>query len=75
VEKARYLLKEEVLLVNPNDIFEDNAYANLLAGYKKDKTVAFIIGCKVKSYFPGGYLVVKRTGTAHPDYGKTRTGQ
>jgi UDP-N-acetylglucosamine diphosphorylase / glucose-1-phosphate thymidylyltransferase / UDP-N-acetylgalactosamine diphosphorylase / glucosamine-1-phosphate N-acetyltransferase / galactosamine-1-phosphate N-acetyltransferase len=62
VEKARHLLTEEVLLVNPNDIFEDTAYANLLAGYKSDKNAALITGCKVKSYFPGGYLVVNEQG-------------
>ena len=62
VEKARHLLKDEVLLVNPNDIFENTAYANLLAGHKNDKTASFIIGCKVKSYFPGGYLVVGENG-------------
>lgn len=62
VEKARHLLKEEVLLVNPNDIFENTAYTNLIAGYKKDKATAFITGCKVKNYFPGGYLVVNEHG-------------
>jgi bifunctional UDP-N-acetylglucosamine pyrophosphorylase/glucosamine-1-phosphate N-acetyltransferase len=62
VEKARHLLKEEFLLVNPNDIFENTAYANLIAGYKKDKAAAFITGCKVKNYFPGGYLVVNEYG-------------
>ena len=62
VEKARHLLKDEVLLVNPNDIFENTAYANLLAGHKNDKTASFITGCKVKSYFPGGYLVVGENG-------------
>ena len=62
VEKARHLLKDEVLLVNPNDIFENTAYTNLLAGCKNDKNAAFITGCKVKSYFPGGYLVVGEQG-------------
>jgi len=37
VENARRLLKEEVLLVNPNDLFENAAYANLLAAYSKEK--------------------------------------
>ena len=58
VENARHLLKEEVLLVNPNDIFENTAYTNLLSGYKEEKVTAYITGYKVKSYFPGGYLVV-----------------
>ena len=62
VEKARHLLKEEILLVNPNDIFENTAYANLISGYKKDKDLRFITGYKVKSYFPGGYLVVNEQG-------------
>ena len=62
VEKARHLLTEEVLLVNPNDIFENTAYANLLAGHKNDKTASYITGCKVKNYFPGGYLVVGENG-------------
>jgi bifunctional UDP-N-acetylglucosamine pyrophosphorylase/glucosamine-1-phosphate N-acetyltransferase len=62
VENARHLLKDEVLIVNPNDIFENTAYTALLAGHKKEKTASFIIGYKVKSYFPGGYLVVNEQG-------------
>jgi bifunctional UDP-N-acetylglucosamine pyrophosphorylase/glucosamine-1-phosphate N-acetyltransferase len=62
VENARWLLKEEVLLVNPNDLFENAAYANLLKAYKKEKPFALITGYKVKSYFPGGYLVVNAQG-------------
>jgi len=62
VENARRLLKEEVLLVNPNDLFENAAYSNLLAAYSKEKNFALITGYKVKSYFPGGYLVVNAQG-------------
>ena len=62
VEKARHLLTDELLLVNPNDIFDNTAYANLLACHKSEKNATFITGCKVKSYFPGGYLVVNGHG-------------
>src|SRR5271157_1517108 len=62
VENARHLLKDEVLLVNPNDIFENTAYAALLTAHKKEKPSVFITGYKVKSYFPGGYLVVNAQG-------------
>jgi UDP-N-acetylglucosamine diphosphorylase / glucose-1-phosphate thymidylyltransferase / UDP-N-acetylgalactosamine diphosphorylase / glucosamine-1-phosphate N-acetyltransferase / galactosamine-1-phosphate N-acetyltransferase len=62
VENASHLLKDEVLIVNPNDIFENTAYTALLAGHKKEKTASFVIGYKVKSYFPGGYLVVNEQG-------------
>jgi bifunctional UDP-N-acetylglucosamine pyrophosphorylase/glucosamine-1-phosphate N-acetyltransferase len=58
LEKARDLLTEELLIVNPNDVFEAAAYQNLLAAYQQEKVQAFITGYKVKSYFPGGYLVV-----------------
>jgi bifunctional UDP-N-acetylglucosamine pyrophosphorylase/glucosamine-1-phosphate N-acetyltransferase len=62
VENARQLLTEEVLLVNPNDLFENTAYANLLAAYQKEQNFALITGYKVKSYFPGGYIVVNERG-------------
>ena len=38
LENARHLLKDELLIVNPNDVFENTAYTNLLdqhAGRKK----------------------------------------
>lgn len=62
VESAKHLLKDEILIVNPNDIFENTAYANLLSIPKKEKTSVFITGYKVKSYFPGGYLVINEQG-------------
>ena len=30
LENARHLLKDELLIVNPNDVFENTAYTNLL---------------------------------------------
>ena len=59
---ARHLLNDEILLVNPNDIFENTVYTNLLAARRKEKTTAIITGYKVSNYFPGGYLVVNKRG-------------
>ena len=60
---ARHLIKDEILLVNPNDVFENTVYTNLLGARRKEKTAAFITGYKVKSYFPGGYLMVNEHGS------------
>ena len=62
LENARHLLKDELLIVNPNDVFENMAYITLLAKRRKEKAAAFITGYKVKTYFPGGYLVVNEEG-------------
>ncbi len=62
LENAHHLLKDELLVVNPNDVFEKNAYDTLLTERRKRKAAVFITGCKVKSYFPGGYLVVNGQG-------------
>jgi bifunctional UDP-N-acetylglucosamine pyrophosphorylase/glucosamine-1-phosphate N-acetyltransferase len=62
LENARSLLNDELLLVNPNDIFERSAYTGLIDCRRKELASAFITGYKVKSYFPGGYLVVNEKG-------------
>ena len=38
LENARHLLKEELLVVNPNDVFEYSAYTNLLDRRQKGKS-------------------------------------
>jgi bifunctional UDP-N-acetylglucosamine pyrophosphorylase/glucosamine-1-phosphate N-acetyltransferase len=62
LENARLLLKDELLIVNPNDVFENPAYSALLTARKKEKAAAYITGRQVRSYFPGGYLVVNEDG-------------
>ncbi|MBM4462382.1 MAG: hypothetical protein FJ012_03460 [Chloroflexi bacterium] len=61
LESAEHLLTEEVIVVNPNDIFESSAYAGLLQEHKKDSALSYLVGYEVKEYFPGGYLVVDST--------------
>ncbi len=47
------LLGKEILIINPNDIFESSAYENIT----KVDAESCILGYEVDDYFPGGYLV------------------
>ena len=56
---AKDIIKnDEIILVNPNDIFDQSVYKKIISEYKKGDYESYIIGYKVSSYFPGGYLVV-----------------
>jgi NDP-sugar pyrophosphorylase family protein len=47
------------ILVSSNDVFDASAYTKLLQEYEADNGYsAYIIARPVKTYFPGGYLVV-----------------
>jgi len=55
VLSAKDLFDGEVLIVNPNDLFDLEAYKAVLE--KQGEVV--LAGYKVSSYFPGGYLEVE----------------
>lgn len=57
-----YLQGEDILVVNPNDLFELSAYTDMLSGIREGEADSYILGYTVDEYFPGGYLVV-RDGT------------
>jgi len=54
----RFLINEEILIVNPNDVFDVSAYKKIIKEAKKGDYGSYIIGYEVDSYFPGGYLEV-----------------
>ncbi len=57
---ARDLLSgEDILVVNPNDLFELSAYTAVLDHVRKGDADSYILGYRVKEYFPGGYLIVE----------------
>lgn len=58
LESASEFLDGDIILVNPNDVFESSAYNAILAAYKDNSADSYILGYKVRDYFPGGYLVV-----------------
>jgi len=58
---AKEIIKnDEIILVNPNDVFDETIYKKILAERKKGNYESYIIGYKVNSYFPGGYLEVNQ---------------
>jgi len=61
LECAAPFLTEELLIINPNDIFDGAAYSALLAS-RQPNQAASILGYRVSSYFPGGYLVTNERG-------------
>ena len=58
LESARRFLDGEIIVVNPNDIFELSAYTGLLEAHRGNPAASYLAGCEVSDYFPGGYLVV-----------------
>lgn len=52
------ILDDEILVVNPNDIFDQNLYEKILRESSDGVYSSFITGYRVHDYFPGGYLVV-----------------
>ena len=47
-----------VLIVSSNDILELSAYTGLLETVEKNPGHSAIVGQKISSYFPGGYLMI-----------------
>ncbi|MBU7044689.1 MAG: NTP transferase domain-containing protein [Theionarchaea archaeon] len=54
-----HLQGEDILVVNPNDLFEFSAYTRMLSSIQEGDADSYILGYKVDSYFPGGYLIIK----------------
>jgi UDP-N-acetylglucosamine diphosphorylase / glucose-1-phosphate thymidylyltransferase / UDP-N-acetylgalactosamine diphosphorylase / glucosamine-1-phosphate N-acetyltransferase / galactosamine-1-phosphate N-acetyltransferase len=62
LESVKDLISEEIIVVNPNDIFDDTVYTQILNSMQHDKATSRITGYRVKNYFPGGYLVTNENG-------------
>jgi len=58
LESASEFLEGDIILVNPNDLFESSAYTAVLAACRDNSADSCILGYKVRDYFPGGYLVI-----------------
>ncbi len=58
IESARHLLDGELIITNPNDVFETSGYLRLLESYRSNQAVAHLLAHEVSGYFPGGYLTV-----------------
>ena len=62
LQSAAHLLNQELMIVNPNDIFDLSAYTELLKNRQQNKAESYVIGYRVKNYFPGGYLIMDKKG-------------
>jgi NDP-sugar pyrophosphorylase family protein len=62
IERAEHLLDDEVLVVNPNDVFDGPAYARVMEASREGSAISGLLGYEVSEYFPGGYLVADREG-------------
>jgi len=62
VERAARFLDSETMIVNPNDIFDVQAYELLKRARDAGGAVSYLLGHRSESYFPGGYLVTDRRG-------------
>jgi NDP-sugar pyrophosphorylase family protein len=58
LKSAGPFLHGQVLVINPNDVFSSSAYAKILAATKRTGAPSYMLGYKVREYFPGGYLEV-----------------
>lgn len=59
ISASALLAEEPFIVVNPNDIFEVSAYTELLNEYHRGGGYSgYIVAHRVRSYFPGGYLMV-----------------
>ncbi len=75
LESARHFFDSEIIVVNPNDVFDISAYIRLLEANQIGSAISYLLGWEVNDYFPGGYLVVGEGGELRhiiekPDRGK-----
>ena len=58
LECAVDFIDDEVIVVNPDDVFEHSPYESLFEARRAGAAIAYLLGSKVRDCFPSGYLVV-----------------
>lgn len=58
LQSAEPLVRGQLLVINPNDVFSSPAYTKIIAAAKRNPASSYIVGYRVQGYFPGGYLQV-----------------
>ena len=59
----KYVKNNDMLIVSAQDVVEAEAYQSLIQASRNYKNMdGFLVGKNVSSYFPGGYLKVKKNG-------------
>jgi UDP-N-acetylglucosamine diphosphorylase / glucose-1-phosphate thymidylyltransferase / UDP-N-acetylgalactosamine diphosphorylase / glucosamine-1-phosphate N-acetyltransferase / galactosamine-1-phosphate N-acetyltransferase len=62
LECASHLFNGELLIINPNDLFEVSALTALIETRCCSAAKSIMLGHVVREYFPGGYLVADEKG-------------
>ena len=57
IKSASQSLEDEIIVVNPNDVFPSSAYSKLIEARQDGSAISYLLGYEVNDYFPGGYLV------------------
>ncbi len=60
-----YISDGPVLIFSSNDVVEEKAFQLVLDAFKMQNSESYILGKKVESYFPGGYLETDNDGYIH----------
>lgn len=60
-----YISSAPVLIFSSNDVVEEKAFQLVLDAFKNSDSESYILGKKVESYFPGGYLETDKYGYIH----------
>jgi len=58
LQSAAGNLNQEMLVINPNDVFDQSALLSIMNEYNKNGAVSYLLGYKVNDYFPGGYMEI-----------------
>jgi bifunctional UDP-N-acetylglucosamine pyrophosphorylase/glucosamine-1-phosphate N-acetyltransferase len=58
LESAASHIDKEIMVVNPNDVFDRSAFGNIMNEYENGGAISYLLGYEVKDYFPGGYMEV-----------------
>ncbi|MFC1998080.1 bifunctional sugar-1-phosphate nucleotidylyltransferase/acetyltransferase [Chloroflexota bacterium] len=58
LDSAASEIDQEIMVVNPNDVFDQSAFVNIINEYKKNSAASYLLGYEVKNYFPGGYMEI-----------------
>lgn len=62
LESAAASLTGDILVISANDVVDHSAYGRIIDERKQGDAMSYILGYRVKEYFPGGYLVVNGNG-------------
>jgi UDP-N-acetylglucosamine diphosphorylase/glucosamine-1-phosphate N-acetyltransferase len=75
LEAVQDILSDEpIIVVSPNDVFQNLAYSSLIEESQKAAATSYLLAYQTKDYFPGGYLIVNQVQDVKAVIEKPRRG-